>query len=267
MPAEADIVIFMTEEVSVDTGAHPRTHARWLNGFTDCLAAYGRHLAAAFGGRVEERDGVVMCDPRLAWRLRNMVVALEPLAEVTARDLPAHLVGFYGSRHSHVLWSTKRLSLDAEEFRLAASSPVMVRTTATAAARKVEGLSIVEVTDDDGVRLAEQLRLEGDTVPPPYDPTRGRFFDARVLGDGHRLWIGYLDGLAVATASAFVHGDLNMVKNVSTSATYRGLGIGSAMSEHAISSSTHPAILDSSEVGEPVYRRLGFTTAGQVDFW
>ena len=231
------------------------------------LAAYGRHLAVSFSGRVDECAGVQMCDAKLAWRSRNMVVPLRPLDDVTCRQLNGRLMDFYGSDR-WVLWSTFHLELAQSGFRLAESHPVMTRPVANIAEPpSVEGLSIKEVTDDAGVRLFERIRQTADEHPPPYDATPGRFFDARVLGNGHRLWLGYIDNHPVATAAAFEHDRMNLIKNVSTAATHRGRGIGHSMSEHAARSSKERPSLDGAAAAVPMYRNLGFAQTGQVDFW
>lgn len=82
------------------------------------------------------------------------------------------------------------------------------------------------MTDDDGVRTFERIRQEADKFPPPYDPTPGRFFDSRVLNDGHRLWLGHMHDEPVATVATFGSNGLNLIKNVSTATEFSGRGIG-----------------------------------------
>ncbi|PZS11919.1 MAG: hypothetical protein DLM55_00735 [Acidimicrobiales bacterium] len=234
----------------------------------DSIAAYGRYLATSFGGRVAETAGVVMCDAGLAWRARNMVVPLRSLDGEVCRDLADRLIEFYGSRDRWVLWSTYPIDLDTNDFRLAETHAVMTRFAENVQrASDVPGLSIEEVADDDGVRLFEQVRQTADVYPPEYDPAPGRFFDARVLGKDHRLWLGYVDGEPVATAAAFHHDHVNLIKNVSTAAAYLGRGIAQVMSDHAVRSTEKRPILDSSDSGAPVYRKLGFEEIGRVQFW
>ena len=78
------------------------------------------------------------------------------------------------------------------------------------------------------------VRQTEELYPPEYDPATGRFIDARVLGKDHRIWLGYVDGGPVATAAAFHHDQVNLIKNVSTAAAYLGRGIAQAMSDHAV---------------------------------
>lgn len=235
---------------------------------TDIIAGYGRYLATSFGGRVAETAGILMCDAGLAWRARNMVVPLRCLDADTRRDLPDRLIEFYGSRDRWVLWSTYPIDLDTNEFRLAETHAVMTRFAENAKrASDVPDLSIEEVADDAGVRLFEQVRQTADVYPPEYDPAPGRFFDARVLGEGLRLWLGYVGGEPVTTAAAFHHDHVNLIKNVSTAAAYLGRGIAQAMSDHAVGSTEKRPILDSSDAGAPVYRKLGFEEIGRVEFW
>lgn len=239
-----------------------------MEDFTSSFAAYGRHLASAFGGQIEEWRSVLLCNPGLAWRSRNTVVPLGPLDTQASDELAERVVEFYGARDRFVIWATLPLALDPKDFWLAESNLVMTRQSdETLSPMEVPDLTIEEVRDDAGARLFDEMRQTADKFPPPYDASPGRFFDARVLSPNHRLWVGYLDGVAVATCASFVHGDVNLIKNVSTAKEYVGRGIGTAMSVHAIKSSDKRPILDSSQAGAPVYRKLGFQEVGRVDFW
>lgn len=98
-------------------------------------------------------------------------------------------------------------------------------STKAEGAAQVPDLIIEEVHDDDGVRLFERVRQAADVYPPEYDPAPGRFFDVRVLGSGHRMWLGYVNGEPVATAAAFESGNLNLIKNVNTAASHMRRGL------------------------------------------
>lgn len=81
-------------------------------------------------------------------------------------------------------------------------------------------------------------------------------------------WIhfaGFVDGVPVATTSLLLAGDLCGVYHVATLPRYRGRGIGAAMTRAAMRTArdagAHTATLQSSELGESVYRSVGFKAA------
>jgi ribosomal protein S18 acetylase RimI-like enzyme len=82
-----------------------------------------------------------------------------------------------------------------------------------------------------------------------------------------QVFIGYLDGEPVCTAqSALLHGVATFF-NIVTAAGFRKRGFGAAMTlavmRAARGEGYRTAVLQASPMGEPVYRRLGFTRRGQ----
>jgi len=82
------------------------------------------------------------------------------------------------------------------------------------------------------------------------------------------LYLGLLDGTPVATAEATVHDRTVMLFNVATGAEYRGRGIGSRMTwqplREAAAAGCTLGVLQAASAGVRVYRRLGFTTFGEI---
>lgn len=75
-------------------------------------------------------------------------------------------------------------------------------------------------------------------------------------------FVGYLGDMPVATTSVLIDGDLAGIYLVGTLAAARGRGAGSTLTLHAIQHArdrgARTAALQSSEMGESVYRRVGF---------
>jgi predicted GNAT family acetyltransferase len=92
-------------------------------------------------------------------------------------------------------------------------------------------------------------------------------YNERVLGGGHRIWVGYIDGEAVATSVSYVHSGINLIRGVTTLPQYRGRGIGSAMTAHAMSASDLPRVLNSEPGVENMYKKLGFEQFSTFSFW
>lgn len=86
-----------------------------------------------------------------------------------------------------------------------------------------------------------------------------------------RLFIGRIDGQGVACSLGFLGAAAVGVYGVGTPPELRGRGYGSALTAAVLEwgqvRGTHLAILHASEIGEPVYRRLGFETVCEVSQW
>ena len=75
-------------------------------------------------------------------------------------------------------------------------------------------------------------------------------------------FVGYLDGKAVSTTTLLVRGELAGIYHVVTVPEARGRGIGANTTNAALDLARERgatvAVLQSSEMGAPVYRTLGF---------
>jgi GNAT superfamily N-acetyltransferase len=124
----------------------------------------------------------------------------------------------------------------------------------------VSKLEVVRVETADGFDQALALTAEGfglpaDLLAPLYLP--------EVTGlDGFEVYLGRVAGRDVTTAASYVvDGDLGIF-NVATPAEHRGRGYGAAITGSAVregfAAGAELAYLQSSALGESVYRRLGF---------
>ena len=131
----------------------------------------------------------------------------------------------------------------------------------------------VEIVTVDDVGRARRL---GET---PATRTRARRRRGRsAWRDAHdralsadvplRDWIALLDGVPVAAAALFVGAGVAGIYNVATVPEARGRGIGRAVTAAALAEAVargqHTAVLGASELGYPVYRRLGFRDVSRL---
>ena len=131
------------------------------------------------------------------------------------------------------------------------------------------GVEIVTVDDLAGLDAWETIQRRALDL----DETRTRAWrdahDRALSADiPLRDWIALLDGVPVAAAALFVAAGVAGIYNVATVPEARGRGIGRAVTAAALAEAVargeRTAVLGSSELGYPVYRRLGFRDVSRL---
>jgi GNAT superfamily N-acetyltransferase len=123
---------------------------------------------------------------------------------------------------------------------------------------------------DDAETLVDYERtfIEGYPLQElqPFRP--GALFAPPVLGGDFHLWVGYVDGRPVTCAIAQVSDSVVGIHFVATLAEMRGRGYGAAITARAASTNPLlPAVLQASDLGRPVYERIGFAVHSRFDLW
>jgi ribosomal protein S18 acetylase RimI-like enzyme len=132
------------------------------------------------------------------------------------------------------------------------------------------GLVIEPVVDEGGLarwRDVQQhgLGLDDEATDAWWVAHRRPGFDpAHPL----RNWVASLEGMPVAAAALFVGAGVAGIYNVCTVPEARGRGIGRAVTgaalDEAVSHGLDLAVLGASEMGFPVYRRMGFREVSRL---
>lgn len=119
------------------------------------------------------------------------------------------------------------------------------------------------------VETADDLRDFERTLTRAYPlPEGSAVVQPSVLRAGFRGFVGYVDGVPVATAGSHTAHGLTEVEWVSTLPSHRGRGLGAALTHAATTVDPGvPAVLVASDDGRPVYERLGFVALLRLSIW
>jgi GNAT superfamily N-acetyltransferase len=145
-------------------------------------------------------------------------------------------------------------------------TPCMLRPAGGEVPPPPERLRIVEVRDEGTVADMNEVVLLGYGLP---ERCRESMWTVDVVGDPrYRAWVGYEGDRAVSTASACLAGGLVGVYAVATVPEARGRGYGEALTWCAVTSAHDlDAVLQASDMGLPVYERMGFETIRTYVTW
>ena len=236
-----------------------------------------RWYAARPGGEVVDGDDITICSTGLAFRSINCAVGID-FDAATADERIAQVGGWFGERGLPWRWLVGPTSrpLDLGE-RLVRAGYELVSDSAGMALDldgfQMEalpaGVEIVTVDDHAGLETWAEIQRRALDL----DPTRTKAWrDAhdRALSAGVPLrdWIAFLDGVPVAAAALFDGAGVAGIYNVSTVPEARGRGIGRAVTAAALAEGVarglRTAVLGASDLGHPVYRRLGFREVSRL---
>jgi GNAT superfamily N-acetyltransferase len=265
----------METDRDVETGYGVATPAgdNLCNDYAQGLAFAYVELATARGERTVVDDPVVaMTDGSSPSPFGNVVVLRRPVPDTDWPALAERVHGFFSGRGggpflTFTAWSTPDLS--ALGFGRVGHPPLMYRPPAPLDDEPVAGLEVRPVADEPTAQDWERTLVEAypDPAQLPFRP--GRFLPLRALdAPSWRHWVGYLDGEAVATSSAYIgphHVDVEMI---SARPEVRGRGVGRAVTAAAtLAAPDRPAMLISSDDGRPVYTRLGYVSILRFTMW
>lgn len=240
----------------------------WRAMSTNNLALQWEHLPRTTGGRWERWDEVWAADTASPVAFPNSATLLKPLAEEDTADIVARLAKFYAqvSGGPWMLWSAwPTPDLAPYGMRLAGYSPLMVRPPGPLAL--TTNLRIIEAHDEPTLRDFDEAMIHGYPIPELAFPA-DRITDERVLGGPMRYFVGYQDGRPVACAAAYVGESEVGVYMVATLPEARGKGYGAAITAATLAVVPElPAVLQASDLGQPVYRTLGFEDISLYTLW
>lgn len=238
------------------------------------LAAFAE-LAGAAAGRVHHDDalGIAMVDCGSPCPFGNVAHLTRPVDRDEAEQVVAALHDFYGDGSGRRFlvfsaWPTPDVVFRGRGLELGGHPPFMVRpgevTPPTSSGMRIDRVVAPE-------QLEDFERTIIDAYPTPELAPYGdhpRLFGEPLLDSGWALYVGYIDGRPVATAGAYVTGQVVAVEMVSVRPEQRGLGLGGEITAAAAATEPErPSALIASDPGQPVYRRLGYLPILRQTLW
>ena len=220
------------------------------------------------GARIEERTGYLfLVCPLLPLPQLNGVWAQERKEEQTAvRELEEAITEI--ERLDLPCWVQTRAgrtpTLEAEARRLGFTSqesvPALLATPDDLHDIAGAGLEIARIADTAGLAQAQAVATAGFEAPLAlFCP----FYTPQVAATpGLSIYVALADGTPVSTAIGFTQGEAVGIFNVATPPKHRRRGYGTAVTARALSdgfkSGASFGWLQSSPLGESLYRRMGF---------
>ncbi len=215
-------------------------------------------------GFVHDEDGILITapSPSLAWM--NVVFVKEPL-----REPEAQLVRSFAMLDERKLpfFVHMREGLDevseraCEQLGRVSHESVPGMALAPVTTREIETLLDIRPALDDET-FSDFVSITAESFDIPLDEARAMFPPEARRRPNTQYWVGYADGKAAACSGLIVIGDVAGINMIGTLAQHRGRGFGAAVTWQAVNAGTSAgcrfAVLQASEMGRPVYERMGF---------
>jgi ribosomal protein S18 acetylase RimI-like enzyme len=135
--------------------------------------------------------------------------------------------------------------------------------------QSMAGFEIREVKDEESLQSWANVFLNGSGLPSAWESLAFDLWMQLGLDLPIRNYLGYLDGKPVSTSTVFYGGGAAGIYCVATLPEARGKGIGAALTlkplQDAREIGYRVGILQSSEMGFNIYKKLGFRHLCQIE--
>jgi ribosomal protein S18 acetylase RimI-like enzyme len=133
----------------------------------------------------------------------------------------------------------------------------------------VDRSEIRAVTDEESLRIWAKIFVDGYGLPPTWEAMTYDMWLQLGLDLPMRNYLGYLNGKPVATSTLFLGGGAGGIYAVATLPEARGKGLGAALTLQPLLDAREMGyrvgVLQSSEMGFNVYKKLGFRHLCQIE--
>ena len=236
-------------------------------GYADLMEA----TAHALGWPVTRTERFVAVDAGTEFPFQNAAVPLRPFGERDVPDLVGEIEAFYAPRPGgpYLLWCGFPVPTLADRGWLRMGHPpLMFRPAGGAPPPLPDGLELTPVTTAEELEVFGSTLVEAFPVPALAGRPFGGYGPELLDVPGWRMWLGRIDGRPVATSAVHVHGGVNDVEWISARPETRGRGVGAAVTWAAtVADPALPAMLIASDLGQPVYARMGYLRLTRFALW
>ncbi|HEX5587611.1 MAG TPA: GNAT family N-acetyltransferase, partial [Acidimicrobiia bacterium] len=235
---------------------------RFVLGFAEWVESCGN----AAGHPVLRTPDVVAVDEHSAQLLLNTAILLRPVTPERAPQVVADLVGFYGGKPGGPFCVFCPWPTALPDLAVGGSPPVMFRAAGVPERAAAPGLDVREVSSLELLEEYERVLVEGFPLDDvPAGEVGAALHPSTLHVPGMRMFVGLADGRGVTGATSIVAHGVNHVEWVATLADARGKGFGEEITWAAtLAEPTVPAMLIASDMGRPVYERMGYVV---LDRW
>jgi GNAT superfamily N-acetyltransferase len=228
-------------------------------------AAFRRLATSSDDGEVVEGGGLLLIRTGVPVSRFNVAFVTRRLAEPRA-VIDRAIAYFDGHRLPFVVRLRAGVDDRAERAAEAAGLPFrdtvpgMVMTDVSRAPAQPSGLEVRPVHDP--LTLDDHLAILSASFDMPIDLARRLLNESLLSVPDTELFVGYVDGAPVASSALITSDRVAGVWNVGCIPSHRKRGLGEAMTWHAVRRGAEigciMANLQASEMGQPIYGRMGF---------
>jgi hypothetical protein len=264
-----------TQGPPLETGWLPTTPAgdTYLRRFLLNWAGMGAAAAHSLGGHSRELPAVLMADSGRPLVFFNCATLTQPLSTETASATLDEIAEFFTfadpSGQGEVLlvsaWPTG--DLRPAGWNLMGHPPLHLLPAGAVPRSAPPVLDVKEVRDVAALHAWERVAIEGYPLDalagaPPGSVTSESWLEEPRL----RLWVGWVGNRPISASSVWTEHGINNVTLVATIPDDRGYG--EALTWHAARvDPSLPSMLISSDVGRPIYERMGFLPLQRITLW
>lgn len=231
------------------------------------MAAMWSAVARAGTGRVERWPDAIAIDAGAPNPVLNRTLVMTSAFD--AAGLAARARDFYGVRNLSwgIMDPWDSADLRPHGFTQRVRLPCMARGPEPASL-PAGPVRIARVEDAAGLAVFKRILFEGFTMvswPDDHDS----IMNERLLGEpGLHLFVGSTDQGPAGCSAALVTEGIVGVYLVAVLPAMRGRGVGEAVSWAAtLADPSLPAVLQASDMGRPIYARMGYRTIGTMQVW
>ena len=266
-----------TQSPPLETGWWSTTPAgdTYLRRFLLNWAGMGAAAAHLLGGHSRDLPAVLMADSGRPVAFFNCATLMQPLSTETASATLDEIAAFFAFADPSGLGEVLLVSawptgdLRPAGWNLIGHPPLHLLPTGAVPRSAPAGLDVKDVRDVEALHAWERIAIEGYPLDALIGASPGSMTSETWLKEPRlRLWVGWVGNRPVSASSSWTEHGINNVTLVATVPSDRGRGYGEALTWHAARADPSlPSMLISSDVGRPIYERMGFLPLQRITLW